>query len=134
MQHRHSNIRTRISLDDLSNAGLAVRRYGEGGATSPAEDHCRRRHAAYIWFRRTSPDSFDPSTIAEATVEGIHALNREMDAAGVTKFAYGLGAAHTLRAQPNGELLLTDRPYLETEEHVGDLSILECADLDEVLA
>ena len=28
------------------------------------------------------PDNFDPSTIDEATVEGIHALNREMDAAG----------------------------------------------------
>ena len=55
-------------------------------------------------------DNFDPSTIDEATVEGIHALNREMDAAGVTKFACGLGKAHTLRAQPNGELLLTEGP------------------------
>jgi hypothetical protein len=80
------------------------------------------------------PDDFDPSTIDEATVEGIHALNREMDAAGVTKFACGLGAAHTLRTQPNGELLLTDGPYLEAKEHVGGLSILECADLDEALA
>ena len=80
------------------------------------------------------PDNFDPSTIDEAAVAGIHALNREMDAAGVKKFACGLGNAHTLRAQPNGELLLTDGPYLETKEHVGGLSILECADLDEVLA
>jgi len=38
-------------------------------------------------------DNFDPSTIDKATVEGIHALNREMDAAGVTKFACGLGEA-----------------------------------------
>jgi len=53
-------------------------------------------------------DNFDPSTIDEATVEGIQALNRELDAAGVTKFACGLGKAHTLRAQPNGELLLTE--------------------------
>jgi hypothetical protein len=80
------------------------------------------------------PDNFDPSTIDAAAVEGIHALNREMDAAGVTKFACGLGAAHTLRAQANGELLVTDGPYLEAKEHVGGLSILECADLDEALA
>ena len=40
----------------------------------------------------------------------------------------------TLRTQSNGELLVTDGQYLETKEHVGGLSILECASLDEVLA
>ena len=80
------------------------------------------------------PDNFDPSTMSEETVEEIHALNREMIAAGVRKFAGGLGKAKTLRAQPNGELLVTDGPYLEAKEHVGGLLILECADLDEVLA
>ena len=80
------------------------------------------------------PDNFDPSTQDEATIEAIHALNREMIAAGVRKFAGGLGKAHTLRAQANGELLLTDGPYLEAKEHVGGLWILECADMDEVLA
>lgn len=79
------------------------------------------------------PDDFDPSTMDEATVDGIHALNREMDTAGVTKFAGGLGQAHTLRAQRNGEVLVTDGPYLEAKEHVGGLSILECAGLDEVM-
>ena len=80
------------------------------------------------------PDNFDPSTQDEAMMEEIHALNREMIAAGVRKFAGGLGPARTLRAQPNGELLVTDGPYLETKEHVGGLWILECADIDEVLA
>jgi hypothetical protein len=64
------------------------------------------------------PDNFDPSTQDEATVEAIHALNREMIAAGVRKFAGGLGSTRTLRPQ----------------EHVGGLWILECADIDEVLA
>ena len=80
------------------------------------------------------PDNFDPSTQDEAMVEEIHALNREMIAAGVRKFAGGLGPARTLRAQPNGEVLLTDGPYLETKEHVGGLWILECADMDEAVA
>ena len=80
------------------------------------------------------PDNFDPSTMDEASVAEIHALNREMIAAGVRKFACGLGAAYTLRPQPNGELLLTDGPYLETKEHVGGLSILETANLEEALA
>ena len=80
------------------------------------------------------PDDFDPSAQDEATVEAIHALNREMIAAGVRKFACGLGSTRTLRAQPNGEVLVTDGPYLETKEHVGGLLILETADLDEALA
>jgi hypothetical protein len=79
------------------------------------------------------PDNFDPSTVDEAMVEEIHALNREMIAAGVRKFACGLGPARSLRAQPNGELLLTDGPYLEAKEHVGGFSILECADIEEAL-
>lgn len=49
------------------------------------------------------PDNFDPATQDEATIEAIHALNREMIAAGVRKFAGGLGKARTLRAQPNGD-------------------------------
>ena len=80
------------------------------------------------------PDNFDPSTMTEAMVEQIHALNREMIAAGVRKYAGGLGPTHTLRPQPNGELLVTDGPYLETKEHVGGFWILECADIDEALA
>ena len=80
------------------------------------------------------PDNFDPSTQDEATIEAIHALNREMIAAGVRKFACGLGPARTLRAQPNGEVLITDGPYLEAKEHVGGFWILETADLDEAVA
>ena len=33
------------------------------------------------------PDDFDPSTVTEEMVEEIHALNRELIAAGVRKFA-----------------------------------------------
>jgi len=80
------------------------------------------------------PDNYDPSTESEETIEAIHALNREMIAAGVRKLACGLGKTKTLRAQTNGELLLTDGPYLEAKEHVGGLWILECANIDEALA
>jgi len=80
------------------------------------------------------PDNFDPSTQDEATIEAIHALNREMIAAGVRKFACGLGKAKSLRAQPKGEVLITDGPYLETKEHVGGFWILKAANLDEALA
>jgi hypothetical protein len=81
------------------------------------------------------PDNYDPSAETEATIEGIHALNRDLVAAGVRKFACGLSPkTTTLRPQPNGEVFMTDGPYMETKEHVAGLSILETATLDEALA
>jgi len=80
------------------------------------------------------PDDFDPSQADEATGRAIHALNKEMIAAGVRKFACGLGSAKSLRAQTDGRVLITDGPYLETKEHIGGFWILECADMDEALA
>ena len=83
------------------------------------------------------PDDFDPSTVTEAMIDEIHALNREMIAAGVRKFACGISpaaSAKTLRKQPDGKVLVTDGPYMETKEHMGGFWILEAADLDEALA
>jgi hypothetical protein len=80
------------------------------------------------------PDNFDPSSVDEAMVRAIHALNKEMIAAGVRKFACGLGSAKSLRGQADGGVLVTDGPYLETKEHVGGFWILECADMDEAVA
>ncbi len=67
-------------------------------------------------------------------IREIHAVNKEMIAAGVRKFAGGLGAAKSLRTQTDGEVLITDGPYLEAKEHIGGLWILECADMDEAVA
>ncbi len=83
------------------------------------------------------PDNFDPSTQDEAVVRDINALNDEMEARGARVFAGGLSPASrakSLRAQPNGEVLITDGPYLEAKEHVGGFSIIEAADMDEALA
>ncbi len=83
------------------------------------------------------PDNYDPGTESEAMVRDISALNVEMDAAGARLFAGGLlppSSAKSLRAQPDGRVLLTDGPYLESKEHIGGFWILEAADLDEALA
>jgi hypothetical protein len=83
------------------------------------------------------PDNYDPSTEGEAMVRDIDMLNDEMEAAGVRLFAGGLSAASSatsLRKQPDGKVLVTDGPYLETKEHVGGFWILEAADLEEALA
>ena len=82
------------------------------------------------------PENFDPSTQTEAQVEEIHALNREMDAAGVVKFACGLFPpehAKSLRYGPDGKVAVTDGPYTETKEYMGGFSIIEAADLAEAM-
>ncbi len=83
------------------------------------------------------PDDFDPSTVTEAMIEEIHAVNRELIAAGVRKFACGISPAanaKTVRKQSDGKVLVTDGPYTETKEHMGGFWILECSDLEEALA
>jgi hypothetical protein len=54
------------------------------------------------------PDDFDPSTVDPAMGQKIHALNKEMIAAGVRKFAGGLGPPKCMRAQAGGKVLVTD--------------------------
>ena len=83
------------------------------------------------------PDGYDPSVETEAMMEKIHALNREMIAAGVRKFACGISPASnakTVRKQPDGTVLVTDGPYTEAKEHIGGFWILEAADMDAALA
>jgi hypothetical protein len=80
------------------------------------------------------PDDFDPSQMDESVGLAIHALNKEMIAAGVRKYACGLGGAKSMRTNADGEILVTDGPYLEAKEHIGGFWILECADMDEAMA
>jgi len=83
------------------------------------------------------PDDYEPAILEdEAMCRDILALNVEMKTAGVRVFVGGLQPitnAKSLRAQPNGRVLITDGPYLETKEHIGGFWVLEAADLDEAL-
>lgn len=84
------------------------------------------------------PDDYDPS-VAEDTAmsRAIDALNNEMKTAGVRVFVGGLrpaSSAKSLRAWPDGQVLISDGPYLKSTEHVGGFWVLEAADLDEALA
>lgn len=83
------------------------------------------------------PDDYDPAIEDEQMSRDIDALNLEMTAAGVRKFAGGLRPvkeATSLRSGSKGEVLVTDGPYLETKEHIGGFWILETATLEEALA
>jgi hypothetical protein len=83
------------------------------------------------------PDGYNGSLEGPEMMRDIDALNEEMQAAGARFFAGGLESsskAKSLRKQPDGKVLVTDGPYLETKEHVGGFWILQAANLDEALA
>jgi len=83
------------------------------------------------------PVDFSPSSEDEATIRDIDALNDEMQAAGVRISADGLQSpsySKSLRAQPDGKVLVTDGPYLETKEQIGGFWVLDVAGEDEALA
>lgn len=83
------------------------------------------------------PDDYEPSREDKEMERDIDVLNEEMEAKGVRIFAGGLrpaSSAKSLRAQPDGMVLTTDGPYLETKEHMGGFWILKAADLNEALA
>ena len=82
------------------------------------------------------PLVYDGSKEDESMHKAIHDLNHEMVAAGVRDFAGGLQPANkakSIQAQPDGEILVTDGPYMETKEVVGGFWILECTDMNEAV-
>jgi hypothetical protein len=83
------------------------------------------------------PENYNPGTEGEEMIRDIDALNDEAEAAGARLFAGGLqpaSMAKSVQKQPDGTVLVTDGPYLETKEHIGGFWILEAADMDEALA
>ena len=84
------------------------------------------------------PDDYDPSVAEdEAMHRDIDALNDEMKAAGVRVFVGGLqpvSSARSVRAKPDGTVLVTDGPHIETKEHLGGFWVPEVAGLEEALA
>jgi hypothetical protein len=82
------------------------------------------------------PDDFNPSIEDEAMSRDIDVLNDEMVAAGVRVFVGGLTVARharSIRPQPDGKVLITDGPYIETKEHIGGFWVLKVASLQEAL-
>ena len=83
------------------------------------------------------PNDFDHATeLDSAAGKAIDEVNDEMVAAGVRLFVGGLCATSTatsLILQANGEILVTDGPFLESKEYADGFWVLECRNLDEAL-
>jgi len=82
------------------------------------------------------PDGGQPAPDAlEKIMRDIYAIRDELQAAGSWVFAGGLhdpGTATVVRIR-DGEVLMTDGPYVEGKEHIGGFTIIRAPDLDVAL-
>jgi hypothetical protein len=78
------------------------------------------------------PEDFD----LQAVFAAVDAVNEEMRAAGAWVFGGGLYPADTATvvASKDGEIVMTDGPYVDAKEHIGGFWIIQAADLDAALA
>jgi hypothetical protein len=73
-----------------------------------------------------------PPELLGPVMQNVQALNAELRAAGAWVFAGGLyppDTATVVRVK-DGDLLVTDGPYVEGKEHIGGFTVIDAADLD----
>jgi hypothetical protein len=76
-----------------------------------------------------------PPEVMEPIMRDIQAVNAEMKATGAWVFTGGLhspGTATVTRVK-DGDVLMTDGPYLEGKEHIGGFTVVQAPDLDAAL-
>jgi hypothetical protein len=82
------------------------------------------------------PDGPPPATVnLERVMRDVGAVRDEMQAANAWVFSGGLheaGSATVLRPS-QGDVLVTDGPYMEGKEHLGGFTVVRATDLDAAL-
>jgi hypothetical protein len=82
------------------------------------------------------PDGPTPSReVLENVMRDVYALRQEMREAGAWVFSGGLhpSTTSTVVRFKDGEVLMTDGPYVEGKEHIGGFTIVKAPDLDAAL-
>lgn len=83
------------------------------------------------------PTGYDGTIEGPDMARAIDEVNDEMVAKGIRIFVGGLRseslAKSVRRCSEDGSITVTDGPYLETNEHIGGLWVLECASPEEAV-
>lgn len=77
-----------------------------------------------------------PPELLERMMMDIAVINKELTASGSWVFAGGLhppGTATVVRVR-DGDVLMTDGPFIEGKEHIGGFTVIKAPDLDAALA
>ena len=82
------------------------------------------------------PEGGNPAAeVLDKIMRDVDALNQELKATGTWVFAGGLHPSSTatvVRFQ-DGEMLVTDGPFVEGKEHIGGFWVIQAPDLDAAL-
>ncbi|MGA2756053.1 MAG: YciI family protein [Solirubrobacteraceae bacterium] len=80
-------------------------------------------------------ESAPPPADLEQIMADVGAVNDELQAAGAWVFAGGLhpSSTATVLKLSDGEVLVTDGPFLEGKEHIGGIWVIKAPDLDAAL-
>jgi len=76
-----------------------------------------------------------PPAALTKIMSDVIALQKDMQAAGVWVFSGGLHATNsaTVLRHENGNIVLTDGPFIESKEQIGGITIVRVPDLDAAL-
>ena len=76
-----------------------------------------------------------PRDVLDRVMRELDVVNRELKAAGAWVFAGGLHppSTATVARFRDGEVLLTDGPFVEGKEYLGGITIIDAPDLDAAL-
>ncbi|HEU4781197.1 MAG TPA: YciI family protein [Steroidobacteraceae bacterium] len=77
-----------------------------------------------------------PPETLQRIMRDVHAVQSEMQAAGVWVFSGGLTppSSATVLRHHGGDLIITDGPFIESKEQIGGITVLKAPDLDSALA
>ena len=77
-----------------------------------------------------------PPDVLQRIMRDVHAVQKEMQAAGVWIFSGGLTppSSATVLRHHGGEVITTDGPFIESKEQIGGITLLKAPDLDAALA
>ncbi len=81
-------------------------------------------------------DNYPSEAEMQAAFKAVDALNAEMQAEGAWVFGGGLNPASstTVVKVTDGEVLMTDGPFVEAKEQLGGFWVINATDLDAALA
>jgi hypothetical protein len=76
-----------------------------------------------------------PADVLDKVMQDVRAVDQELRATGAWVFSGGLHSPSTATVlNPRSEAMpMTDGPYVEGKEHIGGVTIIKAADLDEAL-
>jgi len=99
----------------------------------PTREATRMKHYLISFYQPDGPP-LPPERLGPVMRE-IDAIKRELESAGSWVFGGGLHEASTASVVHvrNGELLITDGPFIEGKEHLGGLTVIAVPDLDSAL-